>query len=62
MGHALWIRAPLVAHLVKNLLAMQETWVRLLGWEDSLEKGKAALSTILAQRIPWSHKESDMTE
>ena len=62
MGHALGIRAPLVAHLVKNLLAMQETWVRLLGWEDSLEKGKAALSTILARRIPWSHKESDMTE
>ena len=54
MGHALGIRAPLVAHLVKNLLAMQETWVRLLGWEDPLEKGKAALSTILAQRIPWT--------
>ena len=62
MGHALGIRAPLVAHLVKNLLAMQETWVRLLDWEVSLEKGKAALSTILARRIPWSHKESDMTE
>ena len=54
MGHALGIRAPLVAHLVKNLFAMQETWVRLLGWEDPLEKGKAALSTILAQRIPWT--------
>ena len=54
MGHALGIRAPIVAHLVKNLLAMQETWVRLLGWEDPLEKGKAALSTILAQRIPWT--------
>ena len=56
MGHALGIRAPLVAHLVKNLLAMQETWVRLLDWEVSLEKGKAAHSTILARRIPWTEE------
>ena len=33
--------ASLVAQLVKNLPAMQETWVRSLGWEDPLEKGKA---------------------
>ena len=33
--------ASLVAHLVKNLPAMQETWVRSLGWEDPLEKGRA---------------------
>ena len=32
-------RASLVAQLVKNLPAMQETWVQFLGWEDSLEKG-----------------------
>ena len=38
----------LVAHLVKNLPAMWETWVRSLGWEDPLEKGKATHSSILA--------------
>ena len=38
----------LVAQLVKNLPAMQETWVRSLGWEDSLEKGAATHSSILA--------------
>ena len=41
-------RAFLVAQLVKNLPAVQETWVRSLGWEDPLEKGKASLSNILA--------------
>jgi len=40
--------ASLVAQLVKNLTAMRETWVRFLGWEDSLEKGKATHSSILA--------------
>ena len=43
-----------MAHLVKNLPAMQETWVRFLGWEDHLEKGKATHSTILAWRIAWT--------
>ena len=47
-------RAFLVAQLAKNLPAMQETWVRSLGWEDPLEKGKATHSSILAWRIPWS--------
>ena len=42
----------LVAQTVKNPLAMQETWVRSLGWEDPLEKGKATHSSILAWRIP----------
>ena len=37
-----------MAQLVKNLLAMQETWVRSQGWEDPLEKGKATHSSILA--------------
>ena len=41
-------RDSLVAQLVKNLPAMQETWVQSLGWEDSLEKGKATHSSILA--------------
>ena len=59
--------ASLVAQLVKNPPAMQETWVRSLGWEDPLEKGKATYSGILAWRIPWTvqsmgHKELDMTE
>ena len=47
-------RASLVAQLVKNLPAMQETWVRSLGSEDPLEKGKATHSSILAWRIPWT--------
>ena len=46
--------ASLVAQLVKNLPAMQETWVWSLGWEDPVEKGKAANSSILAWRIPWT--------
>ena len=44
--------ASLVAQLVKNLPAMQETWVQFLSWEDSLEKGKATDPSILAWRIP----------
>ena len=39
--------ASLVAQTVKNLPAMWETWVRSLGWEDPLEKGKATHSSIL---------------
>ena len=44
----------LVTQLVKNPPAMRETWVRSLGWEDPLEKGKATHSSILAWRIPWT--------
>ena len=49
--------------VAQNLAAMQETWVRYLGWEDSLEKGMAIHPSILAWRIPrivspWDHKES----
>ena len=44
--------ASLVAQLVKNPPAMQETWVRSLVWKDTLEKGKAAHSSILVWRIP----------
>ena len=46
--------ASLVAQQVKNLPAMWGTWVRSLGWEDPLEKGKATHSSILAWRIPWT--------
>ena len=47
-------RASLVAQLVKNLPAMWETWVRSLGGEDPLEKGKATHTNILAWRISWT--------
>ena len=43
-----------MAQLVKNPPVMWETWVRSLGWEDPLEKGKATHSSILAWRIPWA--------
>ena len=65
-------RASLIAHMVKNLPAMQETWVQLLGQEDSLEKEMATHSSILAWSIPWAEEpgglqsvglqESDTTE
>ena len=48
------LKASLVTLLVKNPPALQETWVRSLGWEDPLEKGKATHSNILAWRIPWT--------
>ena len=48
--------ASLVAQLVKNPPAMQETWVRSLGWEDPLEKEMATHSGILACRIPWTEE------
>ena len=44
--------ASLVTLSVKNLPAMQETWVQSLGWKDALEKGKATHSSILAWGIP----------
>ena len=40
----------------KRLPAMQETWVRSLGWEDPLEKEMATHSSILGWRIPWTEK------
>ena len=48
--------AFLVAQMVKNLPAMQETWVLSLGQEDPLEKGLATHSSILAWRIPWTEE------
>ena len=42
-----------MAQRLKHLPAMQETWVRSLGWEDPLEKEMATHSSILAWRIPW---------
>ena len=46
--------ASLVAQMVKNLPAVWETQVQSLGWEDPLEKGMAAHSSMLAWKIPWT--------
>ena len=48
--------ASLIAQLVKNLPAMQETRVQSLGQEDTLEKEMATLSSIGAWRIPWTEE------
>ena len=48
--------APLVAQMVKNLLAVWETRLQSLGQEDPLAKGKATHFSILAWRIPWTEK------
>ena len=47
-------QASLVVQWLRVHLAMQEFWVQSLGWEDTLEKGKATHSSILAWRIPWT--------
>ena len=57
--------ASLVAQLVKNPPVMRETWVRSLGWEDPLEKGKAPVfwpGEFHGLYSPWGRKESDTTE
>ena len=51
-----YIRALLVAQMVSHLSPMQETWVWYLGQEDPLEKGRAAHSSVLAWRIPWTEE------
>ena len=55
-GYTREFEASLVAQRVKNLPAMQETWVWSLGWEDPLEKGMATHSNILALRIPMDRE------
>ena len=65
-------RASQVAQMVKHLLAMWETWVQSLGWDDSLEKEMATHSSTLAGKLhgqrslvgysPWDHKDLDTTE
>ena len=64
--------ASLVAQIVKNLPAMQETWVRLLGWDDPWRREWKPTPVILPGEFhgqrklvgcsPWGHKESDLTE
>ena len=66
------VGAAVVAQMVKNLSAMQETQVQALGWEDPLEKGMTTHSSILAWKTPWTEepgrlhswgsKESETTE
>ena len=53
-------QASLVAQMVKNLPAMQETQVQSLGQEDSLEEGMATHSSIFAWRIPWTEEPSGL--
>ena len=60
-------RASLVAQLVKNPPAMQETWVQTLGWEDPLEKERLPTPVFWPGELHglyslWAHKESDKTE
>ena len=50
------LETSLVTEMVKNLPAVQETWVRSLGWEDPLEKEMATHSGSLAWRIPWAEE------
>ena len=49
-----WLMGFPGSSVVKNLPAMQETWVQSFGWKNPLEKGKATHSTILAWRITWT--------
>ena len=60
MIFSLWFlslsKASLVAQTIKRLSTMWETWVRSLGQEDSLEKGKATHSSIHAWKIPWTEE------
>ena len=46
----------MVAYMVKNLPAIQKTWVQSLSWENLLEKGMATHSSILAWGIPWAEE------
>ena len=57
LTHGLATPLPfLVAQMIKNLPAVQETWVRSLGWKDPLEKGMSTHSSILAWEIAWAEE------
>ena len=58
--HRVKAMVSLVAQMVKNLLAMQETWIRSLGWEDLLEEDMATHSSILAGRTPWTEEPGNL--
>ena len=54
------IWASLVAQMINNLPAVQETWIRSLGQKDPLEKGMSTHSSILAWRIPWTEEPGEL--
>ena len=54
--HKSYIGVSLVAQMVKNLPAVQKTWVQSLGQEDPLEKGMTTHSGIPAWKIPWTEE------
>ena len=54
--HSCSFRASLVVQTVKNPPAVQETWVRSLGWENALEKEMETHSSILAWENPWKEE------
>ena len=56
----IYLRASLVAQMIKNLPAVWETRVQSLGSEDPLEEGMATHSSILAWRIPWTEKPGEL--
>ena len=62
MAVVLLLWASLGDQTIKNLPAMQETWVQSLGLEDPLPKGMATRSSILAWRIPWLEEPSGLTD
>ena len=73
LSHVQYLGQYLVAQMVKNVPAMQDTWVRSLGWEDPLEKRMAKPTPVflpgefrgqrkLAGYSPWGRKELDTTE
>jgi len=54
------LEPSLVSQMVKNMFAMQDTWVQPIRWEDPLEKGMATHSSILAWRIPWTEEPGEL--
>ena len=56
VGKEMSLLFNMLSRLVKNLPAMQETWVQSLGWEAALEKEMAAHSSILPWSIPWTEE------
>jgi len=56
VGKVMFLLFNMLSRLVKNLSAMQETWVQSLGWDDPLENEMAAHSSILAWRIQWTEE------
>ena len=56
MFRADYLVASLVSQTVKDVPAMQETWIQSLSWEDPLEEGMATHSSLLRRRVPWTEE------